>query len=98
MANDNYDISTNEGQISAAIETIDKKKGELENAAREVAKAFTDLTTTVQLDWLNTMIREDWNNGGNLAVDNAIKALTALMADLNETALTAKSISTKTVV
>ena len=74
MANDNYDISTNEGQISAAIETIDKKKGELENAAREVAKAFTDLTTTV------------------------IKALTALMADLNETALTAKSISTKTVV
>ena len=70
----------------------------MENAAREVAKAFTDLTTTVQLDWLNTMIREDWNNGGNLAVDNAIKALTALMADLNETALTAKSISTKTVV
>ena len=98
MANDNYDISTNEGQISAAIETIDKKKGELESAAVEVAKAFTKLTTTVQLDWLNTMIREDWNNGGNLAVDNAIKALTALMNDLNETALTAKSISTKTVV
>lgn len=90
---DNFDLSTNEGRINAAIAEINRKKSDLEAAAREVAKAFTDLTTTVQLQWLNTLIRNEWNNGGNLTVNNAINALTNLMNDLNETAETARNIS-----
>ena len=86
-------FATSEGGIETALNNIKAKKGHLEDQAVAVANAFTELTTTVQLKWLNNLIRDSWNITGNSIVENAQGILTSLIDDLREAVKTAEEIN-----
>ena len=86
-------FATSEGGIETALNNIKEKKGHLEDQAVAVANAFTELTTTVQLKWLNNLIRDSWNITGNSIVENAQGILTSLIDDLREAVKTADEIN-----
>ena len=86
-------IGTSESEISSAIENINNKKKDLEEQADRVSTAFTTLTSTVQLKWLNRLITESWNGDGSAIVGNAKTTLENLMTDLNTIQETAQDIS-----
>ena len=88
---DNF--ATSEGGIETALNNINIKKGDLETQARSVAAAFTELTQTVQLKWLNALISDSWNVRGNAIVENAQTILTSLIDDLKDAVDTANQIN-----
>jgi hypothetical protein len=90
MAND---FATSGSGIETALNNINTKKSELETQASNVANAFTELTTTVQLRWLNTLISESWNSRGNAIVENAQGILSTLNDDLKKALETADQIN-----
>ena len=79
--------------IEKAIKDVDAKKEELAVQADKVAAAFTELTTTVQLKWLNELISSEWNGRGNQTVENAKSTMEDLMSKLNEIKETAEQVS-----
>lgn len=86
-------LGASAGGISSAINNIRQKKDDLETQANAISAAFTNLTETVQLQWLNRVISESWNATGNAAVENAKVTMENLMKDLNTIQETAETIS-----
>ena len=81
------------GGIEEAMKNIKDKKAELETQANGISTAFTNLTETIQLNWLNTLIRDSWNVTGNGIVENAQTTMSGLISDLEEIQSTAEEIS-----
>lgn len=86
-------LVTSEGGISSAISNIRTKKGDLETQANSISAAFTELTETVQLKWVNRVITDGWNSTGGALVEGAKTTLVDLMKDLEDTAESAREIS-----
>jgi len=86
-------LGTSVGGIEEAMKNIKDKKSELETQANGISTAFTNLTGTIQLNWLNTLIRDSWNVTGNGIVENAQTTMSGLISDLEKIQETAEQIS-----
>lgn len=93
MADETLNLGASESGINNAIADIQKKKEELETAANGVATAFTTATGTIQLEWLNRMISEEWNINGVNTVNNAKAKMSELMTALDDIKNAADEIS-----
>lgn len=87
------EFSTSEAQALAAIEEIKKRKNAIEEAAVRVKDTFNNLTETVQLEWLNNKITNDWNTNGNNSIESAKTALDNLINQLYKAVRESKKIS-----
>ena len=88
------EFGTVESGVEQAIKDIGEKKEELQNQADKIAAAFTEVTATVQLDWLNNMISMSWNTTGINIVSGAKRTMEELMTKLNDAKETAGQVST----
>ncbi len=79
--------------LEAAIKAIDDKEQEVEKAAMDVAKAFTDLSSQVKLIWLNKYISGVWNDIGTKHIQDAIEALQSLKREADGTITKSSEIS-----
>ena len=86
-------LGTSASGIDSAIQKIKEKKDELEAQANRISSTFTTLTETIQLGWLNELIRNEWNGTGMGIVEEAQGTMAGLMSDLDEIKNTAEQIS-----
>ena len=73
------EFGTVESGVEQAIKDIGEKKEELQTQADKIAAAFTEVTATVQLEWLNNMISMSWNTTGIHIVNGAKATMEELM-------------------
>lgn len=81
-------FGVSEERTEDAMTKINKKIDELNDQAVNISTAFTTLTETVQLTWLNELIRNEWNDTGSKIVENAeatMKDLVSSLEKINQT-------------